>query len=149
MKKILPLLFLAALVCSCGTSSSYTKTASDDEEDVNLGYTRVRKKDNTHSTSTVKVDYGTSYTNIFDYLEGRVAGVTVEGNKIYVRNKPGSNNEALILVDGIEMADISGLSPNQIDRVDVLKDASAASLYGMRGANGVVLITTRAAASSE
>ena len=78
-----------------------------------------------------------------------MAGVTVEGNKIYVRNKPGSNNEALILVDGIEMADISGLSPNQIDRVDVLKDASAASLYGMRGANGVVLITTRAAASSE
>lgn len=147
MKIVFPLLILAALACSCGTSSSYTKTASDNDEDVNLGYTRVKKKDSTHSTSTVKVDYGTSYSNIFDYLEGRVAGLIVDGNKLYIRNEPGRNNEALILVDGIEMADISGLSPNQIERVDVLKDASSASLYGIRGANGVVLITTRSAAS--
>ena len=53
------------------------------------------------------------------------------------------NREALILVDGIEMSDISGISPNDVERVDVLKDASAMSTYGMRGANGVVLITTR------
>lgn len=147
MKKILFLLLLAAVACSCGTSSSYTKTTSDDEEDVNLGYVRVKKKDSTHSTSTVKVENGYTYSNIFDYLEGRVAGLTVEGNKLYVRNKPGSNKEALIIVDGVEMNDISGLLPDQVERVDVLKDASSASLYGMRGANGVVIITTRSAIS--
>lgn len=147
MKRILPLLLLAAIACSCGTSSSYTKTASDDEDDVNLGYVRVKKKDSTHATSTVKVEYGSAYSNIYEYLEGRVAGLTVEGNKLYVRNQPGSNKEALIIVDGIEMNDISGLSPDQVERVDVLKDASSASIYGIRGANGVVVITTRSATS--
>jgi TonB-dependent SusC/RagA subfamily outer membrane receptor len=146
MKKILSLLLLAAMACSCGTSS-YTRTASDDEEDVNLGYTRVKRKDTTHSTSTVKVEYGSSFSTIYEYLEGRVAGLIVDGNKLYIRNEPGSNKEALIVVDGIEMNDISGLSPDQVERVDVLKDASAASIYGIRGANGVVVITTRSAAS--
>lgn len=146
MKKILSLLLLAAMACSCGTSS-YTRTASDDEEDVNLGYTRVKRKDTTHSTSTVKVEYGSSFSTIYEYLEGRVAGLIVDGNKLYIRNEPGSNKEALIVVDGVEMNDISGLSPDQVERVDVLKDASAASIYGIRGANGVVVITTRSAAS--
>ena len=146
MKKILSLLLLAAMACSCGTSS-YTRTASDDEEDVNLGYTRVKRKDTTHSTSTVKVEYGSSFSTIYEYLEGRVAGLIVDGNKLYIRNEPGSNKEALIVVDGIEMNDISGLSPDQVERVDVLKDASAASIYGIRGANGVVVSTTRSAAS--
>ena len=146
MKKILSLLLLAAMACSCGTSS-YTRTASDDEEDVNLGYTRVKRKDTTHSTSTVKVEYGSSFSTIYEYLEGRVAGLIVDGNKLYIRNEPGSNKEALIVVDGVEMNDISGLSPDQVERVDVLKDASAASIYGIRGANGVVVITTRSATS--
>ena len=146
MKKILSLLLIAAMACSCGTSS-YTRTASDDEEDVNLGYTRVKRKDTTHSTSTVKVEYGSSFSTIYEYLEGRVAGLIVDGNKLYIRNEPGSNKEALIIVDGIEMNDISGLSPDQVERVDVLKDASAASIYGIRGANGVVVITTRSATS--
>lgn len=146
MKKILSLLLLAAMACSCGTSS-YTRTASDDEEYVNLGYTRVKRKDTTHSTSTVKVEYGSSFSTIYEYLEGRVAGLIVDGNKLYIRNEPGSNKEALIVVDGVEMNDISGLSPDQVERVDVLKDASAASIYGIRGANGVVVITTRSAAS--
>ena len=146
MNKILSLLLLAAMACSCGTSS-YTRTASDDEEDVNLGYTRVKRKDTTHSTSTVKVEYGSSFSTIYEYLEGGVAGLIVDGNKLYIRNEPGSNKEALIVVDGVEMNDISGLSPDQVERVDVLKDASAASIYGIRGANGVVVITTRSAAS--
>lgn len=146
MNKILSLLLLAAMACSCGTSS-YIRTASDDEEDVNLGYTRVKRKDTTHSTSTVKVEYGSSFSTIYEYLEGRVAGLIVDGNKLYIRNEPGSNKEALIVVDGVEMNDISGLSPDQVERVDVLKDASAASIYGIRGANGVVVITTRSAAS--
>lgn len=143
MRTIFILFLLAVMACSCGTSASYTAANSNEPEDVNMGYHRVNRRDNTHATSTVKVEYGSAYSDIYSYLEGRVAGVTVEGNHIYVRNKPGSNKEALILVDGIEMSDISGLSPNDIERVDILKDASATSTYGMRGANGVVLITTR------
>jgi len=143
MKKIFILLFLAGMACSCGTSSSYSNAKSNELDDVNTGYQRIKKDANTNATSSVKVEYGSAYSDIFSYLEGRVAGVTVEGNRIYVRNKPDSGKEALILVDGIEMNDISGISPNEIERVDVLKDASASATYGMKGANGVVLITTR------
>ena len=143
MKRIFILLFLAGMACSCGTSSSYSNTKSNELDDVNTGYQHIKKEANTNATSSVKVEYGSAYSDIFSYLEGRVAGVTVEGNRIYVRNKPDSGKEALILVDGIEMNDISGISPNEIERVDVLKDASASATYGMKGANGVVLITTR------
>ena len=143
MRKLFILLFLAVMVCSCGTLASYSQAKSNELDDVNTGYQRIKKEANTNATSSVKVEYGSAYSDIYAYLEGRVAGVTVSGNHIYVRNKPDSNKEALILVDGIEMSDISGISPNDVERVDVLKDASAMSTYGMRGANGVVLITTR------
>lgn len=144
MKKIYPLLLLAALACSCGPSMLNTKYESDDD-DVNLGYQRIRRRDSNSATSTVKVERGSGYTNIYDYLEGRVAGLIVDGTSIRIRGDRSilGSNEPLILVDGIEMDDISDISPNEVERVDVLKDASSTALYGSRGANGVILITTR------
>lgn len=144
MKKAFFFLLLVCMACSCGTQASYSSAKSNELDDVNTGYQRIKRNSNTNATSSVKVEYGSAFTNIYSYLEGRVAGVIVEGNHIYVRNKPGErNNEALVLVDGIEMSDISGISPNDVERIDVLKDASAAATYGSRGVNGVVLITTR------
>ena len=49
----------------------------------------------------------------------------------------------MVLVDGLEVEDVSGLDPNVVERVDVLKDAASASIYGIKAANGVILITTK------
>ena len=64
-------------------------------------------------------------------------------NKILIRgvNSINSSSDPLILVDGVEMSDISSLNPADVKSVDVIKDGSSA-IYGMRGANGVILITT-------
>ena len=88
-------------------------------------------------------------------LEGRVAGVQVmqlAGGGISIRIRgPGSINgdmEPLYVVDGMPVMNSAGrglnwLNPGDIERIEILKDASTTSMYGMRGGNGVVLITTR------
>lgn len=156
MKRILELMAVLTAVCSCGPAA-VSSSGPDEAESFNLGYIQVSKDDNLHSISKVKVDNEEigSYTNIFDYLRGRVPGVQigppVAGGtpSITVRgiNSINSSTEPLILVDGLEMSDVSGLNPYDVASVDVLKDAST-SLYGVRGANGVIIITTKAAADA-
>ena len=147
-------LALCSLICipilllsGCGSTARISHPEGPDplEEDVNIGYGTVKKKNLTGSVSTVEVERGTSYTNIFDYIKGRVPGVEVIGNNFRVRGiKTIMGSEyALVLVDGLEMDDVSSISPNDIEKVDVLKDAAATSIYGSRAANGVILITTR------
>lgn len=146
MKRICPLLLLAMLACACGISHSAGKTYPDpQEEEVNLGYQKIRRRDSTGATATVKVKRGSGYSNIYEYLAGRVAGVEVTGTRIRIRGDRSiiGSNEPLILVDGIETSDISYLSPDEVASIDVLKDASSTALYGSRGANGVIIITTR------
>ena len=146
MKKIASFLLLAALACSCGTSKLYMSDGSDPgDQEVNLGYQKIRKRDSTSSTGTVNVERGSGYTDIYEYLRGRVAGVDVNGTSIRIRGERSINgsNEPLILVDGMVMDDISTISPDEVKSIDVLKDASSTALYGSRGANGVILITTR------
>ena len=141
------LICIPMLISGCGSASRISSAERPDplEEDVNIGYGTVKKKNLTGAVSTVEVERGTSYTNIFDYIKGRVPGVEVIGNNFRVRGiKTILGSEyALVLVDGIEMDDVSSISPNDIEKVDVLKDAAATSIYGSRAANGVILITTR------
>ena len=74
-----------------------------------------------------------------------MAGVEVVGTSIRIRgdHSINSSNEPLLIVDGMEVSDISDLSPDEVETIDVLKDAATTALYGSRGANGVILITTR------
>jgi len=141
------ILFSSLLLCSCGASSNTTYTPDTDEQ-VNVGYGTADKKDLTYAVSSVKVsEQEISYSNMYDYLRGRVPGVLIgPGNSITIRgnNSVNSSNEPLILLDGVEITDLSNVSPNDVYSVDVLKDASTA-IYGMRGANGVILITTKGA----
>ena len=142
MRKFFCLMALAVLAAGCGPAS---RVPQEDEE-VNVGYGTVKKKDLTSSVSTVKVKDNemASYANIYDYLAGRVPGVQVTpDHKLVVRgiNSINSSTDPLILVDGVEMTDISAINPRDVKTVDVIKDGSAA-IYGVRGANGVVLITT-------
>lgn len=125
-------------------------------EVVVIGYGTVKKRDVTGAVSSVKSDKLTEVASAdaTQALQGRVAGVTIQtqnwkpGNPLQVRVRGSrsitADNDPLYVVDGIPFVDaISQISPNDIESIEVLKDASATAIYGNRGANGVVLITTK------
>ena len=128
------------------------RTNLDDGETVNTGYGHVNKKASTGSIARVgkeELSKGTS-VSLADRLSGRVAGLVVQkdarGNlelRIRGQNSLQSGNAPLVVVDGLPyVGDLNILDPNTIQDVNVLKDADATTLYGSRGANGVVVITT-------
>ena len=150
MKRALLIWAMVLLVISCGTANraatdNTVASGEQDEELLNTGYGHVKKRNYTGSISKIDVKTGSGYTDIYDYIRGRVPGVMVNGKNITIRgiNSINSSTEPLILVDGVEVSDLSTISPEMVDRIDVLKDASSTSLYGIRGANGVILITLR------
>ena len=142
MKKILYLVAMTACLAGCGSTARVSQ-----DETVDVGYGTQDRDHVTTSVSNVKVrrNEAQTYSSIYDYLRGRVPGVMVTtDNRIIIRGI-GTNSDAtdpLILVDGVEMSDLSGLNPSDVDSVDVIKDGSSA-IYGMRGANGVILIKTK------
>ncbi|MFT3747838.1 MAG: TonB-dependent receptor [Agriterribacter sp.] len=124
------------------------------EEIVVIGYGTQKKVDVTGAISTIKasdVNQGINQS-ASHALQGRAAGVTVmqnsgapgEGVEIRVRGSNSINdNSPLYVVDGIISGDINGLNPADIESISVLKDAASAAIYGSRGANGVVIVTTK------
>ncbi|MGM0376258.1 MAG: SusC/RagA family TonB-linked outer membrane protein [Bacteroidota bacterium] len=131
------------------------------DELVVVGYGSVRKKDVTTSVSSVstKEMEKKPITNVAQAIQGRAAGVSVmepsgspnEGMVVRVRGTTSlnGNNDPLYVVDGVPMTDISYLSSNDIESMQILKDASSAAIYGSRAANGVVMITTKSGADGE
>ena len=125
------------------------------EEIIVVGYGTMKKSDVTGSlTSVSSKDYDVQpITRIDQALQGRAAGVTVTqtsgapgaGFKIRIRgaNSISGNNAPLYVVDGLVIGDINSININDVASMEVLKDASATAIYGSRGANGVVLITTK------
>ncbi|MFC5683678.1 SusC/RagA family TonB-linked outer membrane protein [Flavobacterium sp. MAHUQ-51] len=132
-------------------------TTSALDEVVVIGYGTVKKKDLTGSVSSVSIsDLNKAPVRSFDEaLAGRVAGVQVTssdgqpgaGISIVIRgnNSVTQSNSPLYVVDGflIEDPNNNAVNPNDIESIDILKDASATAIYGARGANGVVVITTK------
>ncbi len=124
------------------------------DEVVVIGYGSVKKSDLTGSVSSVNGDdlVKTATNSPIAALQGRAAGVTVNLGSgspdatasIQIRGvgTPNDSNP-LYVVDGFPMSDISYLNPNDIKNIEILKDASATAIYGSRGANGVVIITTK------
>ncbi|MCM4167288.1 TonB-dependent receptor P3 [Arenibacter antarcticus] len=129
--------------------------ASSLEEVVIVGYGTQRKSDLTGAVGVLSSEdlLKAPVNNSLQGLQGKVAGVNVFLNsgspsgapKIVIRGVGtiNSSSSPLYVVDGVAMDDIQYLNPNDIERMEVLKDASSASIYGARGANGVVLITTK------
>lgn len=120
---------------------------SSDSRDntVNIGYGEADKRDVSYSIATVKPEEKEFYTNIFEYLRGKVPGIQVRPDNTIVIRGVGTfmaSTDPLVLVDGVEIGDISTINPHDVYSVDVLKDASTA-IYGVKGANGVILITTK------
>ena len=125
------------------------------EETVVVGYGVTRKRDLAGAVSSVKADEIKAgvISNTTDMLRGRAAGVFVHTND----NTPGgstsirirgassisSNNTPLYVIDGIMQDDDTGVTPDDIESIEILKDAASTAIYGNRGANGVIIITTK------
>ena len=124
------------------------------DEVVVVGYGTMKKKDLTGAVSTIKADEITAFTvsNPIQALQGRVPGVVLSQNtgdpagdySIRIRgvNSIQGDNDPLYIIDGIP-ASTSSINTYDIESMEILKDASATAIYGSRGANGVVLITTK------
>jgi len=120
------------------------------ERYANVGYGYVESKRLTNAVSTLNnsdVDFS-MYSDMYDLLRGKFSGVVVEGNNIIIRGvktfQGVEGNGALLVVDGIIISqqDFAILSPLDVQSIDVLKDGSS-SVYGSRGANGVVIVETK------
>ena len=122
-------------------------------EVVVTGYSTQRKKDIIGAVSVVNTKdlLNTPSQNLAVQLQGRAAGVTVSsagepgaGAVVRIRGfASAGNNDPLYIIDGVPTGDPSTLNPNDIESLQVLKDASSASIYGSRASNGVVIITTK------
>jgi TonB-linked SusC/RagA family outer membrane protein len=128
--------------------------AYDMDEVVVTGYGTAAVKDVTGTIAVVRADEITNQavTNVAQALQGKVAGVMVSNNgtpgappTIRIRGvgTVRSGASPLYVVDDVFVDDISYLSPNQIETITILKDASSAAIYGVRAANGVIIITTK------
>lgn len=142
------------------------------DEVVIVGYGQTKRSDVTGSISSMdaKSIQQTNKTNAFQAMQGQVAGVNIQA----ADNKPGSGfnvrirgantinssesisnagfsagQNPLFVVDGIFVNDISFLNPSDIERMDILKDASATAIYGSRGTNGVIIIATKRGAKGK
>lgn len=149
-------------VMSANTDMVITMTANSNQLDqvVVIGYGSVKKSDLTGSVATVDLDELTNRpaNSVEGLLQGRAAGLTVvnssqdPGASSTVRIRGGSSlngsNAPLVVVDGFPLGDAGDLkqiNPADIVNLEVLKDASASAIYGSRGANGVIMVTTRRA----
>ncbi|MBX3240336.1 MAG: TonB-dependent receptor [Chitinophagaceae bacterium] len=120
-----------------------------------VGYGTLKKSDLTGSISQVRgADLTQLPTQRVDQaLQGRAAGVLVlntdgaPGGNTTIRvrgmNSINGGNNALIVIDGLQGGNLNSLNPNDIESIEILKDASATAIYGSQGANGVILITTK------
>ena len=127
------------------------------DEVVVVGYGTMKKRDITGSVSSVNTSVLTagSTPSAADALQGRIAGVNIQKNagrpggsySIQIRGVSSIKNKnsgPLYVIDGIPTSEgMNDLNPSDIETIDVLKDASATAIYGSRGANGVVIVTTK------
>ena len=127
------------------------------DEVVVIGYGTVKRRDLTGAIASVKGDEvaANPVSNVAQALQGRLPGVNVvsqdgrPGATISVRVRGGGSitqsNDPLYVVDGFPVSNIGDIPASEIESIDVLKDASSTAIYGARGANGVILVTTKSA----
>lgn len=144
-----------------GTNSEINVSLADEVSELNeivvVGYGTVKKSDLTGSVSSISAQQlmNRPVSNATEALQGKIAGVDITTNE-----RPGSlgtvrirgnrslsaGNDPLYVVDGVPLMSASAietLNPRDIESMDILKDASATAIYGSRGANGVVIVTTK------
>ena len=144
-----------------GNQTSFNIILKEDTETLDevvvIGYGTVKKRDLTGSVASVSNETLTAnpVSDVSQALQGKLAGVSVTsqdgrpGAEVSIRVRGGGSitqsNDPLFIVDGFPVSSISDIPADQIETIDVLKDASSTAIYGARGANGVILVTTKGA----
>ena len=125
------------------------------DEVVVIGYGTMRRKDLTGAVASVSGDKlaANPVPNVVQALQGQLPGVNVisqdgrPGGDFSIRVRGGGSitqsNDPLYIVDGVQVSDISEIPVDNIETIDVLKDGASTAIYGARGANGVILVTTK------
>ncbi|MGH1437619.1 MAG: SusC/RagA family TonB-linked outer membrane protein [Lewinella sp.] len=131
------------------------------DEVVVIGYKTISKNDLTGSVGSIGTDALTNrnLTDPLEAVQGNIAGVQVsnstgrlgDGFNITIRGNNSLNDDSnpLFVVDGVPLDNIDFLNPQDIQRIDILKDASSTAIYGSRGSNGVVIVTTKNGATAK
>jgi TonB-linked SusC/RagA family outer membrane protein len=137
---------------------SLSNSVSNVNEVVVIGYGQVKKRDLTGSVVSIKGDEAVKVpsSTVVEALQGKIPGADIyrdngyAGGQANIRlrgtrsiGNPASSNNVLYIVDGVQGVNMGDIDPNDIQSVEVLKDASSTSIYGSRGANGVIIITTK------
>jgi len=142
-------------VSGAGTVNLSLKPADKGaEEIVVMGYGTQKRKEVSGAVASVRMNElsADASNNVTSALQGRVAGVSVESNSgapgaglsITIRGSGTlGNNSPLVVIDGIPFGSLDDLNPADIKSIDILKDASAANIYGARAAGGVIMVTTK------
>ena len=140
------------IIKGTGQGGNINQNTGYNNDGVNVGYGTVNKDDLT--TNVGKIDGQNSkyasYKNIYDMIRGEVAGVQVVGTTITIQGPTSINlsSQPLFVVDGMVMQSIDDIRPQIVKSIEILKGSSA-SIYGARGANGVILITLIGAEKKE
>ena len=144
---------------SIDISMSASATTLDDI--VVIGYGTVKRRDLTGAVSSIKAEeiVKTPTHNALEAMQGRVSGVDITrssgaagaGSNILIRGTRSlsGDNSPLYIIDGYQGGNISDLNPNDIESIDILKDASSTAIYGSQGANGVIIVTTKKGAAGK
>jgi len=150
-----PLLLLTALAACHPEPVAYSPQPVASLEEVSIGYGTQTRRDMTGAISSANDLQMSAQTHsrVEEMMVGRFAGVDVTnvgGNyQIRIRGNRSimGNNDPLVVVDGVVLTEgvsaLSMISPSDVARIDVLKDAASTAMYGSRGANGVILIKLR------
>jgi TonB-linked SusC/RagA family outer membrane protein len=142
-----------------GSQSTINVTLKEDnktlDEVVVIGYGTVKRRDLTGSVASVTGDKlaANPVSNVAQALQGQLPGVSVTsqdgrpGAGMAIRVRGGGSitqsNDPLFIVDGVQVSGIDDIPADNIESIDVLKDAASTAIYGARGANGVILVTTK------
>jgi len=164
MKHVICCGFAVALVTGCGPAGTRRSEVPIPDDQISIGYGTQNKRDATTAvTSLSPTEADARVTRIEYLLQARVPGLEVMplGDGTYTLRIRGRHSmlgrsvddEPLLVIDDIPVPQgslgsaLAGMAPRDVGRIDVLKDAAAASIYGSRGANGVIIITTKRASS--
>jgi len=151
--RIPPVVLLIPLWLGCASSGKQPASTGP----VDIGYGTVDAADATGAVHSADANdmRGIPYTRVEEMIAARFPGVNVRANRdgtytIRIRGETSvnGNNDPLVVVDGVPAMDVGVLAminPNEVSRIDVLRDAGSTAIYGSRGANGVILIRTKEA----
>ena len=142
MKSIVCIALFVALT-ACGTANQVGDLQAD--KAVEVGYGKAVKKNLSDPVSEVQLpENEKTYRDIYEMIMDKCSGVQVIGEHIIIRgvSTMNSSTDPLFIVDGQPVMSISHINPADVQSISVLKD-SAASIYGSRGANGVIVITMK------